>query len=37
MMEHYEGPLRKALGEYTDMTNGYPKHIVSTTPRSRSD
>jgi dihydrofolate reductase len=31
MMEHYEGPLRKALGEYTDMMNGYLKHIVSTT------
>jgi dihydrofolate reductase len=31
MMEHYEGPLRKALGEYTDMMNGYLKHNVSTT------
>jgi dihydrofolate reductase len=31
MMEHYEGPRRKALGEYTDMMNGYPKHVVSTT------
>jgi dihydrofolate reductase len=31
MIEHYEGPRRKALGEYTDMMNGYPKHVVSTT------
>ena len=31
MMEHYEDPRRKALGEYTDMMNGYPKHVVSTT------
>jgi dihydrofolate reductase len=31
MMEHYEGPRRAALGEYTDMMNGYPKHVVSTT------
>ena len=31
MMEQYEGPRRKALGEYTDMMNGYPKHAVSTT------
>lgn len=23
MMEHYECPRRKALGEYTDMMNGY--------------
>jgi hypothetical protein len=23
MMEHYEGPRREALGEYTDMMNGY--------------
>jgi dihydrofolate reductase len=31
MMEHYEGPRRKALGEYAEMMNGYPKHVVSTT------
>jgi dihydrofolate reductase len=31
MMEHYEGPRRKALGKYTDMMNGYPKHVASTT------
>ena len=31
MIEHYEGPRREALGEYTDMMNGYPKHVVSTT------
>jgi dihydrofolate reductase len=31
MMEHYEGPRRKALGEYSDMMNGYPKHVASTT------
>ena len=31
MMEHYEGPRREALGEYTDMMNGYPKHVASTT------
>jgi len=30
-MEHYEGPRREALGEYTDMMNGYPKHVASTT------
>ncbi len=27
MMEQYEGPRREALGEYTDMMNGYPKHL----------
>jgi dihydrofolate reductase len=31
MMEQYEGPRRAALGEYADMMNGYPKHVVSTT------
>jgi dihydrofolate reductase len=31
MMEHYEGPRRAELGEYADMMNGYPKHVVSTT------
>src|SRR3712207_3049223 len=31
MMEHFEGPRREALGEYTDMMNGYPKHVASTT------
>src|SRR5215203_5932078 len=31
MMEQYRGPRRAALGEYTDMMNGYPKHVVSTT------
>jgi dihydrofolate reductase len=31
MMEQYEGPHRAELGEYTDMMNGYPKYVVSTT------
>ncbi len=31
MMEQYEGPRRAALGEYADMMNSYPKHVVSTT------
>jgi dihydrofolate reductase len=31
MMEQYEGPRRAELGEYTDMMNGYPKYVVSTT------
>src|SRR5215217_777729 len=31
MLEQYEGPRRAALGEYTDMMNGYPKYVVSTT------
>ncbi len=31
MMEQYEGPRRAALGEYAEMMNGYPKHVVSTT------
>ncbi len=31
MMEQYEGPRRTELQEYTDMMNGYPKYVVSTT------
>jgi dihydrofolate reductase len=31
MMDQYEGPRRAELGEYADMMNGYPKHVVSTT------
>jgi dihydrofolate reductase len=31
MMEQYEGPRRTELQEYTDMMNGYPKHVASTT------
>jgi dihydrofolate reductase len=31
MMEGYEGPSRAELQEYTDMMNGHPKHIASTT------
>ena len=31
MMEQHDGPRRAALGEYADMMNGYPKHVVSTT------
>jgi dihydrofolate reductase len=31
MMGQYEGPRRAELGEYTDMMNGYPKYVVSTT------
>ena len=31
MMDQYEGPRRTALGEYADMMNGYPKHVVSRT------
>jgi dihydrofolate reductase len=31
MMNQYEGSRRAELGEYTDMMNGYPKHVVSTT------
>jgi dihydrofolate reductase len=27
----YEGPRREALGAYTDMMNGYPKQVASTT------
>jgi dihydrofolate reductase len=33
MMDRYEGPGRAELQEYTDMMNGYPKHVVSTTLR----
>ena len=31
MMEQYEGPGRAELQDYTDMMNGYPKHVASTT------
>jgi dihydrofolate reductase len=31
MMEQYEGPRRAELGEYADLMNGYPKHVVTTT------
>jgi dihydrofolate reductase len=31
MLAQYEGPRRAELGEYADMMNGYPKHVVSTT------
>jgi dihydrofolate reductase len=31
MMEQYRGPRREGLAAYTDMMNGYPKHVVSTT------
>src|SRR5215204_4907067 len=31
MMEQYRGPRRAALGEYADMMNSVPKHVVSTT------
>jgi dihydrofolate reductase len=31
MMEQYEGPRRAELGEFAEMMNGYPKHVVSTT------
>ena len=31
MMDQYEGPSRAELGEYADMMNGYPKHVVSKT------
>ena len=31
MMEQYEWPRRTELQEYTDMMNGYPKYVVSTT------
>ena len=30
MMEQYEGPRRAELQEYTDMMNGYPKYVIST-------
>jgi dihydrofolate reductase len=31
MMDQYEGPRRTELQTYTDMMNGYPKYVVSTT------
>jgi dihydrofolate reductase len=31
MTEQYEGPRRDELQGYTDMMNGYPKYVVSTT------
>jgi dihydrofolate reductase len=31
MMELYEGPRRAELQDYTDMMNGYTKHVASTT------
>jgi dihydrofolate reductase len=31
MMEQHEGPRRAELQEYTDMMNGYPKRVASTT------
>lgn len=31
MMEGYEGPGRAELQAYTDMMNGLPKHVASTT------
>src|ERR671939_849755 len=31
MMNQYEGPRRADLQEYTDMMNGYPKYVVSST------
>ena len=31
MMEQYEGPRRAELQGYTDMMNGYPKYVVSST------
>lgn len=31
MMEGYEGPGRAELQEYTDLMNGLPKHVASTT------
>ena len=34
MMEQYEGPRRAKLQEYTDMMNGYPKYVVSTSLRA---
>ena len=29
MMRQYKGPRRAALGEYADITNGYPKYVAS--------
>jgi hypothetical protein len=31
MMDLYQGPRRAERQEYTDMMNGYPKHVVSKT------
>ncbi len=31
MTDQYEGPRRDELQSYTDMMNGYPKYVVSTT------
>jgi dihydrofolate reductase len=31
MMEQYHGPRQAELGEYAEMMNGYPKHVVSRT------
>jgi dihydrofolate reductase len=31
LMDLYHGPRWAELQEYTDMMNGYPKHVVSTT------
>src|SRR5919199_5073666 len=31
MMDEYEGPRQEELQSYTDMMNGYPKYVVSTT------
>src|SRR5215210_3777034 len=31
MMNQYEGPRRADLQDYTEMMNGYPKYVVSTT------
>ena len=31
MMDQYEGPRREELQTYSDMMNGYPKYVVSTT------
>jgi hypothetical protein len=36
-MELYEGPRREELREYAGMMNCYPKHIVSTTSKNRSN
>src|SRR5919205_2771783 len=31
MLGQYEGPRREELQTYSDMMNGYPKYVVSTT------
>jgi dihydrofolate reductase len=31
MMNQYDGPRQAELGEYAEMMNGYPKHVVSRT------